>query len=238
MKGGAPARAHGHVRTLGAGTLLCVSLSLAGCAEGTETPDAQVAEAPDAGATTAYAFRLDSERSDPGAFRISEESGGVRVRTGPAGIAWREADVTQSGPFAVRATFVQYEAPVGYREAYGVFVGGRDLQGADVEYTYLLVRPTGDFLVKRRRGDTTETLVDWTAHEAVERVVEQGDEPRNTLAVEVGDGDTRFLVNGTEVHSMPTPEARPHGIVGIRANHRLDILLSDWALERRAGGAS
>ena len=56
-------------------------------------------------------------------------------------------------------------------------------------------------------------------HPAVQRVVEEGDEPRNTLAVEVTEQETTFLVNGTEVHRMPTSEAQPHGVVGIRANH-------------------
>jgi hypothetical protein len=118
-------------------------------------------------------MRLDSERGDPAEFQLELEAEGVGIVTGPAGIAWRPTDVVASGDFRAEATFVQYEAPIGYREAYGVFVGGSDLQGPDQEYIYLLVRPTGDFLVKR---------------------------------------------------------ARPHGVAGIRANHRLDILVRNWAL--------
>jgi hypothetical protein len=177
-----------------------------------------------------YLMRLDSERGDPAEFQLELEAEGVGIVTGPAGIAWRPTDVVASGDFRAEATFVQYEAPIGYREAYGVFVGGSDLQGPDQEYIYLLVRPTGDFLVKRRRGESTEVLVDWTPHEAVRRVVNEGDEPENTLTVEVLDGRTSFQVNGTEVHHMPAPEARPHGVAGIRANHRLDILVRNWAL--------
>ncbi len=213
-----------------AGRLLVVMLlPLAACAQGAEAPGTDP-DLPEVAMSAAYDFRLDSERSEPADFRVSEEAGGLRVQTGPAGIAWRKQDEAPSGPFAIRATFLQHGAPVGYREAYGVFVGGRDLQGPEVEYTYLLVRSTGDFLVKRRRGEATETLVDWTPHPAVQRVVEEGDEPRNTLAVEVTEQETTFLVNGTEVHRMPTSEAQPHGVVGIRANHRLDILVSEWAI--------
>jgi hypothetical protein len=178
-----------------------------------------------------YEMRLDSERSDPAEFQLSETPEGLSIVTGPAGIAWRDEDRVGSGDFRVEATFTQLSAPVGYREAYGIFVGGLDLDGPDREYTYLLVRPTGDFLLKRRRGETTEVLLDWTAHAAVSSVQAEGDEPRNTLAIEVHAEQTRFLVNRSVVFDLPTSEARPYGLAGIRANHRLDIRLHSWTME-------
>jgi hypothetical protein len=181
-----------------------------------------------------YLMRLDSERSDPGQFQLALGGEGLHILTGPAGIAYRETDAVTSGDFQVEATFVQYSAPVGYREAYGIFVGGRELQQTDHEYTYLLVRPTGDFLIKRRLGEITEVVVDWTPHDAVAQVVEEGDEPTNVMAIEVVGGHVRFLVNGEAVHEMPAPEARPYGIAGIRANHRLEISMTDWALRSPA----
>jgi hypothetical protein len=78
-----------------------------------------------------YTFRLDSERSDPGEFRLSEADASVRILTGTAGIAFRSGDQVLSGDFRVEATFVQFGAPVGYREAYGIFIGGRDLERPD-----------------------------------------------------------------------------------------------------------
>jgi hypothetical protein len=125
---------------------------------------------------------------------------------------------------------VQYGAPVGYREAYGIFVGGIDLDGPDLEYTYLLVRPTGDFLVKRRIGEITETIHDWTPHDAVRRVIADGDEPQNTLAIAVLDGETSFFVNDAVVHTQPSARVRPYGVAGVRANHRLDIRVDDFLL--------
>lgn len=216
--------------------LLAAALLLAGGCSAPEPEGSAVVAAEDTTPDTpeGYAFRLDSERSDPGEFLLRPGRAGradLHVTTGPAGIAWRASDAVDRDRFAVRASFLQRGAPVGYREAYGIFVGGRDLEGPDQEYTYLLVRGTGDFLVKRRRGETTETLVDWTPHPAVVQVTAEGDEPRNELAVEAGDEETRFLINGTVVHTMPTPRARPHGIPGIRVNHRLDVELEDWTVE-------
>ncbi len=203
-----------------------LALALAGsCAEA--PPPEEVGETGEA-ARPNYAVRLDSESSDLEQFRLVEDDDGIRVRTGPAGIAYRADEIVSSGDFHIEATFVQYDATIGYREAYGIFVGGLDLDTPDLEYTYLLMRPTGDFLVKRRIGEITETLADWTPHAAVQRVESEGDEPRNTLAVDVLDGKARFLVNGVVVYSLPTARARPYGIAGVRVNHRLDVRIDDW----------
>ena len=160
-------------------------VSSTGCSEEGAPPTEQPSPPGSGVPLESYTSRLDSERSDPGEFRLSETDGSIRILTGPAGIAFRSGDQVLSGDFRVEATFAQFGAPVGYREAYGIFVGGRDLESPDQEYTYLLVRPTGDYLIKRRIGEVLETFVDWTAHDAVGRVDIDGDEPENTLAVEV-----------------------------------------------------
>ena len=181
-------------------------------------------------ARPSYSIRLDSPSSDLAEYRVVEDDDGVRVQTGPAGIVYREDDVVRVGDFTAAASLQLFDASVGYREAYGIFVGGLDLQGPDQEYTYLLIRPTGEFLIKRRLGEITETLVDWTPHDAVRGVVTAGDEPSNVLAVDVRGQETSFLVNGDVVHTAPTSRVRPYGIAGVRVNHRLDVRVDDWAL--------
>ena len=208
-----------------------LALVIAACGES----DAEVAADAQADAETvmdetAYQFRLDSERSDPGDFQITEEEGAGRILTGPAGIAYHTADSVNSGNFRIDATFTQYGAPLGYREAYGVFVGGRELDGPELEYTYFLVRPTGDYLIKRRVGEITETIVDWTPHGGVMQVLAEGDEPENTMTIEAADGQINFIINSQLAHSMIVSEARPHGIAGLRANHRLDIRITGWSV--------
>ena len=206
---------------------LALLILMAGCDGG--APPEESGETGEA-ARPSYTLRLDSESSDLEEFQLVEDDDGIRVQSGPAGIAYRSDDLVSSGDFHVEATFLQYGAPLGYREAYGIFVGGIDLEGPDLEYTYLLVRPTGDFLVKRRIGEITETLADWTPSDAVRRVLEEGDEPLNTLAVDVFDGETRFMVNHAIVFSLPATRVRPYGIAGIRVNHRLDVRVDDWAI--------
>ena len=210
--------------------IACIcTTGVAACAQDAEAPPGEttVEAEPTPGG---YTVRLDSERSDPGQFELSREDPNLRILTGPTGIAYRAQDQITSGDYEVSATFVQYGAPLGYREAYGIFVGGRELEGEDLEYTYLLIRPTGDYLVKRRIGEITETIVDWTPHASVVSVVAEGDEPVNTVSVQVTGGEARFIVNGTLLHSMPASEARPYGVAGLRVNHRLDMLVTDWTL--------
>lgn len=177
-----------------------------------------------------YRVELDRDRVDPGQFTTAETPEGVRFTTGPAGTAWRPQDTIPRGDFRVEATLTLMGAPVAYREAYGLFVGGRGLDGPAASYLYLLVRATGDFTVRRRAGSATEPVVEWMSHNAVQRVVLDGETPVNTLAVEVRGDETRFLINGTVVFIMPTVEARPHGVAGLRVNHRLDLLLGSWTL--------
>lgn len=177
-----------------------------------------------------FEIRLDSESSDMADFQVVEDDDGIRINTGPAGITYRADDTVISGDMLVQATFRQYDAPVGYREAYGIFVGGIDLDSIDLEYTYLLIRPTGDFLVKRRIGEVTETLVDWTPHPAVRTVQAEGDQPVNVLGVSVFEGETHFLVNGDVVHAASASRVRPYGVAGVRVNHRLDVRVDRWTL--------
>ncbi len=244
---------------------------MAGCAD--EAADGDVEDgAPTVEELTSreptWEVRLDRSEADEGGFQLVETDEGFDLSTGPAGIFYEPTTLFESGDYTLSATFTERELSSEHAESYGVFIGGRDLQGPGVEYTYFLVRSTGEYLVKRREGDETHDLVDWTSDEAVNaagssdrasadrgaRDAAEGTaddtadgtaeetadaEPRggvtNTLAVEVRGDTTRFLVNGTTVETLPTAEARPWGVVGMRANHRLDLEIRDW---QAAGGGS
>lgn len=204
-----------------------VTLLATGCAP--EAPPERTGETGPA-ARPNFTLRLDSESSSLADFQLVEDDDGFRIQTGPAGIAYRADDVVLTGDIHAQATFRQFGAPLGYREAYGIFVGGIDLEGPDLEYTYLLIRPTGDVMVKRRIGEVTETLLDWTPHPAVRRVEIEGDEPLNTLSIDVFNGETHFVVNGDIVHAESASRVRPYGVAGVRVNHRLDVRVDDWLL--------
>jgi hypothetical protein len=206
---------------------------MAACASEAEPPEPQGETGPEA--RPSYVVRMDSESSDPADFRLVEDDDGIRVQTGPAGIAYRPDDMVTSGDVHVQATFEQFDATPGYREAFGIFVGGIDLDGPELEYTYLLVRTTGDYLVKRRIGEITETLADWTPHPSVQRVENEGDRPVNTLGIDVFGGQVHFVVNGDVVFVDELGRVRPYGVAGVRVNHRLDVRVDRWLVRETTG---
>lgn len=154
--------------------------------------------------------------------------GGLHFMTGPAGVYYRSAD-TKSGSYEVRASFTQME-PSAHPEAYGLFIGGSNLDGAAQKYTYFLVRQDGKFLIKRRAGDQTPTLVNWTDSTAVKKT-DASTKGTNLLAITVAPDKVRFLVNGTEVGSTPTSQVDASGIAGLRINHNLNVHVEGLAVK-------
>ena len=110
-----------------------------------------------------------------------------------------------------------------------LFFGGSDLSGPTQHYSYFVIRQGGPFLVKQRMGNETPTIVDWTAHDAINDLDDQG-RSTNTLAVEVGSSQVRFLVNGTEVASQPRSAVDADGTTGLRITHLLDVHIGDLSL--------
>ncbi len=172
--------------------------------------------------------RLDRSGMSMDAFAVMRVDDELHVRTArSAGIAYRPGDRI-SGDYTVSATFEQ--VGIGsHAEAYGLFVGGTALQGDDVSYLYFLVRQNGQYLIKRRDGAGTSNVVGWTSHDAVQEPV--GETVTNELAVRVAGGTVHFLVNGTEVHSVPASEVPTDGIAGVRVNHRLDVHVQDFTVD-------
>lgn len=160
---------------------------------------------------------------------------GWHVTTGPAVILWDPA-TTVSGRFEAEAEVFLFD-PRERREGFGVFVAGRDLEGPDLRYLYFLVREGGEFLVKRRSGERTEVVKDWTAHPSVASWASRTEGEmtvRNVLRVEARRDRVRFLVNGDEVASLPRAEAGLlDGVVGLRVNHGLNLHVSRLEVRQR-----
>jgi hypothetical protein len=175
-----------------------------------------------------WQMRLDSPQDKPESIRFMAMGTGFHVMTGPAGIFYR-SDAPKSATYQVQATFTQMEATP-HGEAYGLFIGGADLQGASQKYTYFLVRQDGRFLVKRRDGANTPTITDWTAHASVKKT-EGSTRGTNALAIAVTPDKVRFLVNGTEVASAAANRVDTKGIAGLRINHELNVHIEGFGVK-------
>jgi hypothetical protein len=170
--------------------------------------------------------RLDQSFPRLDSLTFTASGVGFHATTGPAAIFYR--DDRPSGDYEARATFIQLE-PSAHPEAYGLFIGGSDLQSANQKYTYFLIRQDGKFLIKRRAGAQTPTLLDWSDHAAVKKGAAAG-KMTNTLAIEVRADRTRFLINGAEVAAQPTAQIDAKGIAGLRINHNLNVQVDGFAI--------
>ncbi len=201
---------------------LAVLLAVPIAAGAQEDPDRAVAGA----AKLPAGWDARTDRGGPlDNVQFEERAGAYHVTLGPATVFYR-TDNTASGNYQVTATFTQKRAP-SHPEAYGLLIGGSDLDGEAQRYTYLIVRGSGQFMIKRRTGATTETVVPWTSSDAVQPA---GDDGRctNALAISVEGDQVKFMINGSEVHSAPAAELDTEGIYGLRINHNLDLEITGF----------
>jgi opacity protein-like surface antigen len=164
--------------------------------------------------------------------KVVSMGSGLHLTLGPAIILYR-ADTRGSGPFHTLATFTQTK-PSEHAEGYGLFVGGQELDGAARKYLYFLIRQDGSYLIKRRDGEkTSDVSKGWVQHPAVKQADAKGS-ATNLLEVDNKRDPSKlvFLVNGQEVYGTDAKGMALDGIVGIRANHNLDLHVEGFDVHR------
>ena len=171
-------------------------------------------------------------KGDPKNVKVAPMGKGLHVTVGPAIILYRQ-DTQGTGPFHTLATFTQTKAGE-HAEGYGLFFGGKDLQGDTQSYTYFLVRQDGSYLIKRRDGaKTMDVSKGWTAHPAVKKPADGGSST-NLLEVDnkVDSSKVTFKVNGQDVYTTDAKGMDVNGVVGLRINHNLDVHVEGFDVHR------
>lgn len=220
--------------------VLALSISLAACAGGADGASDSAAGMADSdpdrvttggGVPAGYTARADREGTDLSTLQYAARGGDDwEITTGPAHIVWSAAD-SASGTYTVRAEFEQLEKPA-HPEAFGIFVGGQNLEGPDQRYTYFIVRGTGEYLVKVREGGDTRDVVSWTKSDAVATQDSSG-KASYDLAVEVGADSVRFMVGDERVAAVAKSAVPTDGIAGLRVNHNLHVATGPVEVEKR-----
>lgn len=187
-------------------------------------PPAAAQDCPDGDFPEGWEARFDREGTSMDALCLVVMLPGFHITTGPALIAYHP-DSVASGDFRIESEIFLFD-PEGRREAFGFFIGGRDLQGPDQRYTYFLLREGGQFLVKSRAGAATPVVQDWTSHPAIVSYATKPEEAgtaKNVLALEADGDELRFYVNDEQVWSGTRGDLATDGIFGMRVNHRLNL---------------
>ncbi len=162
--------------------------------------------------------------------KAAEMKPGFHVTTGPAAILFDSA-MRARDDWRLEATIHLFD-PGARAEGFGVFFGGRDLNGATPHYAYALVRRDGKALLKVREGATTRTVRDWAANGAIPlwKPGVPGASVKYDIVIETSADRIAMSVGGTKVLDAARSEMPTDGTVGLRVNHGLNLHIEKLAV--------
>ena len=221
--------------------ILLLASSLLACAsgedEGADTSAVATASGGDAdnvtggqGVPSGYVGRTDRENTAITEAAYAASGNRWEVTTGPAHIMYAMKD-SASGTYTVSTAFDQMAAPP-HPEAFGIFIGGQNLDQPTQKYTYFVVRGTGEYLVKVREGSDTRDVVKWTASDAIPKQDAAG-KASYRLGAQVTADSVRFTVNDTPVASVAKSAVTTDGVAGLRINHNLHLTVQPVEIRKQ-----
>ncbi len=172
--------------------------------------------------------------SDPdaaGDVKFVTMGSGFHATNPRAAVYWNPAN-SMTGNYTVKGTLKLVKAG-SHSEYYGLIIGGSDLGGPAQSYLYFMIAADGTFLIKRRNGDSTETIAPATDSSAVKTPDASG-QSTNALEVRVMSDKIEYAINGTVVKSVPKtgPASKTDGIYGIRVNHMLEVHIDGFSASK------
>lgn len=175
-----------------------------------------------------YTARTDKSDAKISDARYAASGDQWEVTTGPAHTLYAAKDMG-NGNYTASASIEQLEKPT-HPEAYGIFIGGRNLDQPSQTYTYFIVRGTGELLVKVREGETTRDVLKWTASADIPKEDASG-KAAYALSAQVTDDAVLFFVNGKQVASVSKAGLPTDGIAGLRINHNLHLRVTPVSIK-------
>ena len=182
------------------------------------------------GVPAGYVGRTDRETVDIAGASYTASGNRWEVKTGPAHIIYAAKD-SATGSYTVSTTIEQMAAPA-HPEAFGLFIGGQNLDQPTQKYTYFVVRGTGDYLVKVRDGGETRDVVKWTASSAVPKQDASG-KASYRLSAQVTADSVRFMVNDAPVGAVARSAVTTDGVAGLRINHNLHLTVQPVEIRKQ-----
>ena len=182
------------------------------------------------GVPAGYVGRTDRETVNITDASYTATGNRWEVKTGPAHIVYAAKD-SATGSYTVSTTVDQLAAPA-HPEAFGLFIGGQNLDQPTQKYTYFVVRGTGDYLVKVRDGSDTRDVVKWTASDAVPKQDASG-KATYRLSAQVMADSVRFMVNDAPVATVAKSAITTDGVAGLRINHNLHLTVQPVEIRKQ-----
>ncbi len=162
---------------------------------------------------------------------------GWHVYAGPGGLLWDPGRYA-SGNYAVKSTI--YLFPEGDPERsgstrvdtpFGLFLGGRDLEGEAPTFVSFQIDNAGRFRIARHTGDEVQNLVPWTGSDAVAVLADPAtSSAENVLEVDVRGEQTTFYIGGEPVAELPSADLSLEGLIGLSAGEGLSLHITEIAI--------
>ena len=166
---------------------------------------------------------------------VFESAGaGFRIASGPAAIYYNTKDVGK-GEYSINATFAQPRSMS--HEVFGLFIGGQNLQDSTQNYLYFVVRPLdGMAMISHRSSNGRPKAVrPYFATDAINKDDAKDGHATNALTIHVAKDTVHFVANGKLVAAIAKTDldgASTDGIAGLRVNHNMDLLITDYKLKK------
>ncbi|HEX2445408.1 MAG TPA: hypothetical protein VHJ77_15795 [Vicinamibacterales bacterium] len=153
---------------------------------------------------------------------------GWHMTTGAASILYDPAYVAD-GRFAIETEIFLF--PGDSQDGYGLFTGGKELDGGAATYTAFLLRRDGSAGIAARTGGQGRVVRDWVKHDAI-LPGDQKDSVKNVLRIVAEAADVTFEVNGKPVLTLPRGDLAIDGTFGFRAGDDINVHVSRLDLTR------
>ncbi len=191
---------------------------------------AQVAPPPGWRWATDHPARMTSEWNMPdSSWRFVQMAPGWHITTRPGALMY-DPSIQAAGNYVLES--VQILFPGTTQSGYGLFFGGRDLEGPSTHHIAFLVRRDGHVTVERRQDSTTTILVPWTPAPSVEQVTGEKT-ARNVLRITVRPDSVLFAVNAVPVAAYARSGEGLDGFFGFRAGPDLNLHVTTLDYTRR-----
>jgi hypothetical protein len=168
------------------------------------------------------------------AVSFVEMGGGYHVVSGPAALYYNTKDMA-SGMYQISATFKQSKSM--QHEAFGLFIGGSNLQDSTQNYVYFVIKPfDGTMLISHRASNGKPVaIVPLTPDPAVNKDAPADGSATNTLLIHVAKDTVHFSINGKLVKAIAKKDlggGATDGQAGLRINHNIDMHIDGFAVKK------
>ena len=174
--------------------------------------------------------RLDNPKEARTGLKFVAMGTGFRATTGPTIILF-DPNEDWEGPYTTKATLTMTKL-ASHQVAYGLFIGGQDLDTDKQRYTYFEIRQDGKYLIRKRSGSTIADVAgSWADHAAIQKPNASGSQT-NELAIQVGRDAVVFMANGQTVATHPATAIDVVGMSGLRIGHGLDVQIDGFSVSQ------